>query len=247
MDVRTFMMARLPIYFKLHDTYKDYSGKGLLERYLDTLGDELQEDTVDKLEGLINQLDPETADSEYLSLLAYTVGNPPDIFGDIGVYRKFITQAINLYRYKGTKRGIEMLFRLLGYHVDIEILQPTIYGYDSGLRYDSEVRYDITKCNTHCLYYNLRYEGIKTNIEIDVFTDEFTQEFGMYLINGPLTPEQKALLIQFIEREFQPINVKLEGIFHKDEPDPGPGPDPDPDPDPTEPVSITSIEIESFK
>jgi len=262
MDIRKFMFRLLPSYFKANDTYKDADGRGLLERYLDTLGDELQEETIKKMENLIRYLDPSrdpenrrvftwefrrafgigygsstfnevfdehfgsaaegsligyvdvftepfnevfgsdipihvpSDSSPWLSLLAYMVGTPPYIIENEDVYRRQVTQAITLYKYKGTIKGFRLLFSLLGYQLkDVQVLNPPNYTYDSGITYDQQgVRYDLTKCNTHCIEYNLVYELRNEEDE-------------------PLSSTQIAQLVKYIISDFQPINAKLRHLI----------------------------------
>lgn len=195
MNIRKFMFSLLPLYFHQNDSYK-VNGRGLLERFLDTLGDEMQEEMVDKLEGIVNELDPTTAANEYLSLLSYTVGTPPDITGYEDVYRDQVAQAINIYKYKGTKKGYDLLFALLGYRVTLTMVIPPFYNYDSGVLYDNEANYDFTKCNTNCLEYDLSYSNV----------------YG--LTYERLTPEQEEALIKFITTDFEPINVNLRDVTY---------------------------------
>lgn len=208
MDIRDFISQQLPIYYHRNDTYKDETGKGILIRFLGMLGISVQEELIDPLENFINELDPETASTKFLSLLAFTVGNPIDILGTDESFRLRLTQAISLYKLKGTVKSYKLLFNLLGLEVEvIEYFPPDMY-YDTGLTYDSGLLYDNDPCSVFCIDYRLvitkdgeaailssevveaLYEAIK-DIEpinanlvemvtgIRVFSGEFGPEFGM--------------------------------------------------------------------
>lgn len=218
MDVREFIVKQMPIYYHREDTMKDQSGRGILIRFLGMLGISLQEDLVDKLENLINELDPETATTKFLSLLAFTVGNPVDILGTDESFRLRLSQAISLYKLKGTVKSYKLLFNLLGLEVGVfEDFPPQMY-YDTDLKYDSDLLYDNDPCSVLCIPYKLlvAQNGGPVNLTGDmidalyaaindiepinaqlteiitgarVFTDEFALEFGIPIGMAPFGPE----------------------------------------------------------
>lgn len=218
MDVREIITKQMPVYYHKADTMKDETGKGILIRFLGMLGISLQEDLVDPLENLINELDPETATTKFLSLLAFTVGNPVDILGTDESFRLRLSQAISLYKLKGTIKSYKLLFNLLGLDVGVhEDFPPDMY-YDSALNYDSSLLYDNDPCSVLCIPYRLivTQNGEPANLTGDmlealmeaikdiepinaqlteivtglrVFTQEFDLEFGMPIGMAPFGPE----------------------------------------------------------
>lgn len=195
MDLSNFLNEKLPQYYKANDTYKDGNDKGILERFLGILGIELQDEFITPLEQLIDQLDPTTAADQYLSLLAFTVGNPEDILGDTDSYRTRLTQAITLYKNKGTVKSYRVLFALLGYTVNVVDHIPSDMIYDNGNEYDTGLQYDTDRCSLGCIEYSLEYSNIPGRT------------------SGPLDSGKLDQLTRTIERDLQPINTRLRDII----------------------------------
>lgn len=190
MDLREFIFNRLPYYYREHDTYKDGDDRGILERFLNVLGIEIQEEFVDKLEVFINELDPTTSADKYLDLLAFTVGSPTNILDTPEGLRERIISAISLYKVKGTAKSYKLLFNLLGYNVEIEELVPQNTLYDTELEYDDGGHlYDATLCTIGCIQYNLYY------------SDGVTE--------GPMSSELKSAVIATIKKDLEPLTAKL--------------------------------------
>lgn len=194
MNIKDYIMEKLPYYYKANDTYKDSNDQGVLERFLSVLGVEIQEELVDPLKLFINQLDPTTATNQYLSLLASTVGNPTDILGDEDSYRVRLAQAITLYKNKGTFKSYKVLFALLGYTVNpIEHVPPAMV-YDIGLLHDDGVGFDTDRCQLGCIEYSLEYSNIPGRT------------------SGPLSINQMELLMEVIRKDLEPINARIRNI-----------------------------------
>jgi hypothetical protein len=145
MTFKTFLFDRLPAnIFKALDSYKDNSGRGLLERYLEIFGDELDEDVVILIEELTSQVDPKLANQDYLNLISYTLGDVPDFLGVVATYRNLLATIMSIYKIKGTKRSYTLLFALLGFQITITetpVIDPLLYDnlvlFDSGNLFDS--------------------------------------------------------------------------------------------------------------
>lgn len=133
-----YFFRLLPGYYKVNDTYKDLSDKGVLERFLTIFGEELDDELVDQADEYLNIVDPLHPDAEpYLTNLAYTLGSPPDLFGDPAKYAKLLSFIVSVYKIKGTKRSYELFFALLGYNVQIIEYDPEQpFLFDSGHFFD---------------------------------------------------------------------------------------------------------------
>lgn len=197
MDLRNSVVNKLPFYYHRNDTYKDASGKGILIRFLGMLGISIQEDLVEPLENFINELDPETATSKFLSLLAFTVGSPIDILGTDASYRLRLMQAVSLYKLKGTAKSYRLLFNILGYTVTVEELFLPDMRYDIGLTYDTDndgtipYQYDNDKCRQGCVEYNLIVFGPDGESPPDGLTDQLKE------------------LLYLAIKDIEPINARL--------------------------------------
>lgn len=70
------------------------------------------EPAVHTLETLWANLDPLTAPQAMLPFLAYWVGWPSDVPWDVITQRRLIRRAMELYRWRGTKRGLRLYLHL---------------------------------------------------------------------------------------------------------------------------------------
>lgn len=160
MIFNTLFWDKLPLYFAESDTYKDGNNRGLLERYLQIFGLELDESIKPYILNYLNQVDPNTANSESLSHIAYTLGSPLDIFAnDTKQFAQLLLNITTLYKIKGTIRSYELFFKLLGLDVKVvEHFDNVEVYYDSGFVYDADIEifYD-SICDT-CSEYSLFFK-----------------------------------------------------------------------------------------
>ncbi len=122
---QNWLFAKLPLYFKLNDTYKDVDDRGLLERYLEIFGLELDNNLKPQIDNYLDIIDPFTTDPKFLTDLGYTLGSPPDLLGDPDNYAKLLAYIISVYKIKGTARAYQLLFSLLGFNVSIIEYDPS--------------------------------------------------------------------------------------------------------------------------
>lgn len=137
-DFSIWIWERLPQYFVENDTYKDANGDGILMRYLSVLGYELDMDIVNQIPCYLKIIDPTTCAEEFLIHLSDVLGNPPDIFNDISLYRKLLNYIVAVYKIKGTVAAYELFFSLLGYDIAIVEIEPV----NNESQYDIEGEYD---------------------------------------------------------------------------------------------------------
>lgn len=180
-------------YYKVNDTNKDGAAKGTLERFIETFGEYLDENTIIDLEKVIDIVDSTTTPSQLLSHISDTLGNPPDLFLDEGIYRNILQYILSVYKIKGTEESYQLLFSMMGFNV-ILVQNPTVAAiYDSGLFYDDSELYD-DSCPT-CSTYSI------------TFTDANLAP-GQIGIIDQVTLDKLQQAIQFVE----PINAVLESL-----------------------------------
>lgn len=199
MIFENFLWDKFPQYFDSQDTYKDvpgYVGKGLLQRFLSIFGRELDEELINRLEGLALELDPETASDQFLSELAYMMGNPADILGDINVYRIVLTQAISLYKVKGTSKSYHIFFGIMGMKISLEEVYPLDNIFDNNLLFDTDVIFDINVDELGMTDYNIRYNNLP----------------GQTV--APLTLERQLKIREAITLYLEPINANLNNLTY---------------------------------
>src|SRR6478736_1028349 len=101
---KDWFFNKLPNYYHINDSYKDANDKGLLQRYLENIGEDIDDNILPFIDNLLDIIDPtKQANTGYkfLNTLAYTVGSPPDIFlGDPAQaekYAKLINHIVSIY------------------------------------------------------------------------------------------------------------------------------------------------------
>ncbi len=154
---RDWLFNQLPPYFKSKDSYPNAAGNGLLERYLWTLGEELDDELVKYIHEFTDAINIDTAPSKFLPLFGYGLGSPPNITFNDADYRKFLKHVVSIYKIKGTVCSYKLLFNLLGLQVDVvEYPITKQVTYDSGFNYDEDNTFDnsCSPCNEYSLFYN---------------------------------------------------------------------------------------------
>lgn len=201
---QNFFFGQLPIYYKVKDTYKDNNDRGLLERYLEIFGLELDEELIPLVDNYLNIVSPlDLPDPKYLTTLGYTLGSPPDLLiGQPDSYAKLLAYIINIYKIKGTARSYELLFALLGFNVTIIELTPQAPIYmDEGNIMDDDLIMDIS-CPS-CSEYEVIVSPLLTNPTL-------TCQAPTYATVDNTILAQFIRIIEFL----QPINAQLVGLVN---------------------------------
>ena len=198
-----YFFKSLPDYFKLNDTYTD-SGKGLLERYLDSFQIETEEYLKD-IEGdgslgrgLATLIFPKETRSEYLNYIANFYGNPPDTFRDETLYRNLLSLIVYINKFKGTTTGIARFFAVMGVTVVITPVLEDAIKYDDAHKYDTE---DLIYDQLFSYCYRYSFDIVDPNITLPGF--------------GVDPPEDWALANLFVILAYlMPINARLDSLTY---------------------------------
>lgn len=193
-----FLFKLLPQYFKEEDSYKNGSDEGLLERFLQT-PDDMLNDTRDKVENLVRDvIDIANCDPKFLNHIAYTLGNPPDIMNDEGLYRKLLHYVTSLYKIKGTIPSYRYFFNLLGFSISITETDCIDTLYDTGILYDDGNFYDKYCCG--CSLYDISFSSNtgSTTLSQTVLDNLYKVIFFLEPINAKLG--HISNLVQFREQ-----------------------------------------------
>lgn len=158
---KDFLFSRLPVYFYKNDSYKDPNNKGLLQRFTEVLGEEIDEEIVTRLEDHLSILNINNSDTKYLPHIADSLGNPPDINLDVEQYSNLLSFITSYYKIKGTVAGYDFFFSLLNLDVEIEEFPAVKLTMDSGLKMDTtDINSDPYKMDDNCAkctYYDLTF------------------------------------------------------------------------------------------
>jgi len=199
-----WIFDRFPRRFKIEDSYKDADGKGLLERMMGVIGDELDEEIIPLIEDYQVQQNPITCDSKFINLIAFFYGNPPSPLSYEDLYRKLLSKITEVNKIKGTEASYVLFFKLIGLDVAVREVPLVDYRYDKdNIRYDNNehLRYDMN-CPPCSGYY------------LDILDhDNLYPEF----IHNPIDPEIFKLLMSMI-RYCEPINARLIEVTYDDTP-----------------------------
>lgn len=132
------LLDQFPSHFKENDTYKDSSGKGILERYLYVLGEYFANQVVPEIDNILDLIDVDTTPYPYTAFLWEFLGSLPyasglnskydatvdittqeywnNMLGELPVadYRNLLKYAISLYKIRGTLDFYNILLRFYG-------------------------------------------------------------------------------------------------------------------------------------
>lgn len=199
-ELYTFLWDKLAQYYTDADTNKDSDGEGTFQRFMLVFGVDITNNAISYLEDFINQLDPYTADNQYLTLIAWAVGNPQDILNDYDIYKIVLSQIISIYQIKGTIESYKLLFALMGLSVELQEFFPQDNQYDSGLTYDDDTEdattYDFSGCDIVCSDYSLIYSNLP----------------GSPI--GQLSTQQENDLIAMVKDLIQPWTARLRDLTY---------------------------------
>lgn len=171
---KNWFFKQFPGKYQESDPLKNLDGEGLFQRYLQSMGNELDEDFIPYLDDFLKIVDVIQCDDKFLPLLSGILGFPPTINNLPETYRRVLAYAIAIYKIKGTKRSYEMVFNLVGQTIHFFEETPTReifyddfpereYDHD-GDDTDDEV-YD-TECQTCSGYYIHIIPSITPNIQV---------------------------------------------------------------------------------
>lgn len=203
---KDWLFNKLPNYYHINDTYKDANGKGLLQRYLANIGDDLDDNILPFIDNLLNIIDPTTqasTDFKYLNHVAYLLGSPPDIFlgnpNHYQQYAKLLGHIVSIYKIKGTKKSFELFFALLGYIIQVIEYEPNLgTKFDSGFKFDEGAKFD-TECEP-CSEYSILSQALLNSGPCGSSS------------NPSLDPNLFQLMVE-VAKFLQPINVNLRTII----------------------------------
>ena len=204
--------------FHGEDPYKDITGKGILQRFLEIGAEYLDDEIIPTIDNYLDIIDVDKAPDQYINILWEYFGYIPYAYGVINVgkpftkadlatwvnnsfpmvdYRNLLKYAISLYKIRCT----EKFYTVLGKFYNIEIhleespaqqdTNPT--RYDDRAYYDTDRDYDQSRDCLECV------EMIAT-ITISESVYQYLED------NNQLTIAAEALIL--ILNKYIPINVK---------------------------------------
>ena len=179
---------------KVNDSYKDVNGKGLLERYNEIIGSEIDEEILPTFEQLIDEvLIPMTCEGRFIGYLEER--NAIELFITNSEFnrRRVINNIHRLYQIRCTKTCTEFLLRLLGF-TNINIIESyERFRFDESEKFDSTQRTFDMNC-FNCSNFEIHVETT------DVVDAEMIRKLNSIIdFNKPVNLELKKLKINDIE------------------------------------------------
>lgn len=136
-----YFFKTLPDYFYFYDSYKDASGKGILERYMSVIQED-SEITEASITGLRDLPFPLSTEDKYLNNIAAFYGYPPDTYGNLTWYRNLLRNITDINRVKGSIEGFNRFFSCMGVTITVSATETPYINYDTGNLYDDNHNYD---------------------------------------------------------------------------------------------------------
>lgn len=201
LNITNFIVGLFPSFYFDNDTYKDGANKGLLRRYVEIFGDELDAGFVNYVTDLSKIIDIRLTPEKYLNLLGEFLGRPVSPTSTTAQFREFLTMVTNIYKTKGSIESYRRLFFWLGVDINIVETYPETTLWDDDHTWDSDMVYDYRSCE-QCTNYDIHYlpnDG--------TCLDGTPIDLGDYLTN--ISQETMQQIICMLE----PIDAKLGGLY----------------------------------
>lgn len=202
MNLRFWFWDQLPPIFKELDTYKDNTGRGLFERYCEIFGLEYDNEVIPKIEDYTEITDVMICEEKFIKHLAYTLGQPPNFFNSIPLYRKILSFILSIYKIKGTLKSYQIFFGYLGYQIYLALGRDecTLYD-DPEILYDNDESYDT--CCLPCVDYSIVISNKDAECLPSTDPDSIRWNLGDFVVTDEMTK-----ILCFIE----PIDINLVGF-----------------------------------
>ena len=162
--LESYVKSLLPTYVREKDSFKDSNEEGFVVRFMGALGAEWDDDYYNKVDVIIDLINPYDAPTNFLDYIGQMLGNMPDFSQDENHYRQLLSFIISIYRIKGTKKSFISIFHALSLNTIITEIAPTGLLYDdltphlyddAGVNYDD----DCLPCTDYDLDLTPNYDG----------------------------------------------------------------------------------------
>lgn len=147
-------------FFHREDSNKDNSSKGFLQRYVETLAEDMDTYVLNSLYSFIDDTTvPDKVLDKFIPYLELQLGLPV-IHQDLSIRRKILISAIDIYKNKGNLKSYQLIFKAMGFDsIEISPVEILKGGFDNSIGFEDANRtFDIGKCQ-RCRYYTLNLNG----------------------------------------------------------------------------------------
>ena len=201
------LINQLPYYFKERDSYKNESGQGLLERFLQVPGEYLKDDISIKVDGIVDELlDFDTMDPKLINFIWEFMGSVPysygalldnnlDLYGNNSWkeitnddkprarYRDLLKHVISLYKIRGSLAFYPALLNFYGFEATVRDPTGDLLVPDSNISTGTYIpEYDVGLVYDAGIQYDISNISqlcivVQLDIGVDLLSNEITSEF----------------------------------------------------------------------
>jgi hypothetical protein len=170
MEFKDWFFQQFPGVYQESDINKNAAGEGTFQRYLQSVGLELDDEIMPYIHNFMNIVDVVECDDKFLPLIAGILGSPPSYGADNDLYRKVLAYIVAIYKVKGTKLSYQILLGILGFTIRIiEETPAQKITYDQvGIKYDEDVpnKYDSAcdNCSGYYIAYNINNQPVDQDL-----------------------------------------------------------------------------------
>jgi hypothetical protein len=203
-------------YHKTEDSYKDLNDKGLLERYVQTIGQEIDTNILPYLENLQdNILNPKSIFAKLLPFREQELGVNLVYDDTVERRKQILSYWLRLVQIKGTKRGYEVCIRLMNFSGLIIDTVDVITYFDNPL--------PSAGCNA-CYEYDVIVKGNKQVIDLTIvdaffnlieWNEPINCKLRFFIYNDTYVPKK---LVQFFFKGFDDeklyVDIKRNPFFN---------------------------------
>lgn len=120
--LKDIIFSKYPRKMQVEDSYKDYSNRGLLQRYNEMVAEDGDENEIGSIVDFIeNVIDPDTLYERLLFYKEMDCGVTTNFLSSVEFRRKFIHYVEYILKIKGTIPSYEMCYRLMGFDVRVDL------------------------------------------------------------------------------------------------------------------------------
>lgn len=203
---------------KRRDTYKDINGKGIGERYQETIGQSYDEELQTLVDLFLdNTIVPQTMLSKLIPHREADMGNPVVINDTVATRRKILRYIMPIYLIRSTALSYEVLLRLLGFDTVVIVEHGNDFGFDSPVHFDDPLRHFDTSSRM-CGGYSIDLTG---TLVIDTNTILAIQRIVKFL--EPINSDLREIIYNGIPLDFNFIIVLIQSgsLYYDNSNDPG--------------------------
>lgn len=190
-NLQNIIWSLYPKFDTIFDINK-ISGKGLVQRYNEMVAKDFDLQLLPQLGSILeNTLIPSTALQKFFIHIEDSLGIGT-ISNDLTIRRRFLRNILSYLKVKGTKKGLEAMFQIIGFTPMVLVELFPVYGFDSPVTLDDRDRvFDMT-CDG-CSEFTIDLDG---SFSTPLTVDQINSIFYVIEFNRPINAKLRDLTYQ---------------------------------------------------